>query len=113
MMGYLYLSADAEVSKAESGRPWSDLLGKAISQADRLEGRSVRISISSETPTAQVRSRVAGSQDTDRGVGTDSPGRWHIEQDNKTPHVVAVGMTASAGRGGYFRVFRVLRAGRG
>ena len=33
-------------------------------------------------------------------VGTDGSGRWHIEQDNKTPHVVAVGMTASAGRGG-------------
>ena len=62
MMGYLYLSADAGTSQAESGRQESDLLGEATRQADRLEGRGMITSIGSETPTPQARSRVAGSQ---------------------------------------------------
>ena len=50
--GYLYFSPDAEIPQAERGRQWSDLLGGAILLADRLVGRGVMTSISSQNADA-------------------------------------------------------------
>ena len=72
----------------------------AILQADLLVGRDVTISISSETPTAQVRGRAAVSQRARAVVWAQM---WPRSMAYRTGQremvqVVAVGMTAPVGR---------------